>query len=105
MDGRLGTAPDRSNLVLLAAQLIVEQALEAKVRDEVGRARYERTEGEASGYRNGYRRGRMKTAEGMVESAAPQVRDTTDPPPLKWSALRYGFRAKEDHDAEEETQA
>src|SRR5215207_2053461 len=29
----------------------------------------------------------------------------TDPPPLKWSALRYGFRAKEDHDAEEETQA
>src|SRR5215213_6509005 len=23
----------------------------------------------------------------------------------KWSALRYGFRAKEDHDAEEETQA
>src|SRR5215203_4363103 len=28
-----------------------------------------------------------------------------DPPPLKWSALRYGFRAKEYHDAEEETQA
>src|SRR5215204_595117 len=28
-----------------------------------------------------------------------------DPPPLKWSVLRYGFRAKEDHDAEEETQA
>ena len=24
---------------------------------------------------------------------------------MKWSALRYGFRAKEDHDAEEETQA
>src|SRR5215203_2610358 len=23
----------------------------------------------------------------------------------KWSALRYGFRAKEDHDGEEETQA
>jgi hypothetical protein len=36
MDGRLGTAPDRSNLVLLAAQLIVEEALEAEVRDEVG---------------------------------------------------------------------
>src|SRR3954447_20023069 len=27
MDGRLGTAPDRSNLVLLAAQLILEEAL------------------------------------------------------------------------------
>src|SRR5215207_4520963 len=74
MDGRLGTAPDRSSLVLLAAQLIVEEALEAEVRDEVGRERYERTEGEASGYRNGYRRGRMKTAECMVKFAAPQVR-------------------------------
>ena len=43
MDGRLGTAPDRSNLVLLAAQLIVEEALEAEVRgNEVGRERYER---------------------------------------------------------------
>src|SRR5829696_1375940 len=30
---------------------------------------------------------------------------SSDPPPLKWSALRYGFRAKEDHDAEEDTQA
>src|SRR3954447_6807579 len=29
----------------------------------------------------------------------------SDPPPLKWSALSYGFRAEEDHDAEEETQA
>ena len=79
MDGRLGTAPDRSNLVLLAAQLILEEALEAEVRDEVGRERYERAEGEASGYRNGYRTGRMKTAEGVVEFAAPQVRDTAEP--------------------------
>src|SRR4051794_36277324 len=79
MDGRLGTAPARSNLVLLAAQLIVEEALEAEVRDEVGRERYERADGEASGYRNGYRTGRMKTAEGVVEFAAPQVRDTAEP--------------------------
>jgi hypothetical protein len=54
MDGRLVTAPDRSNLVLLAAQLILEEALEGEVRDEIGRDRYERAEGEASGYRNGY---------------------------------------------------
>ena len=79
MDGRLGTAPARSNLVLLAAQLIVEEALEAEVRDEVGRERYERADGDASGYRNGYRTGRMKTAEGVVEFAAPQVRDTAEP--------------------------
>src|SRR3954466_4969386 len=79
MDGRLGTAPDRSNLVLLAAQLILEEALEGEVRDEVGRERYQRADGEASGYRNGYRTGRMKTAEGVVEFAAPQVRDTAEP--------------------------
>ena len=54
IDGRLGTAPDRSSLVLLAAQLILEEALEAEVRDEVGRERYERADGAASGYRNGY---------------------------------------------------
>ena len=65
--------------MLLAAQLILEEALEAEVRDEVGRDRYERAHGEASGYRNGYRTGRMKTAEGVVEFAAPQVRETAEP--------------------------
>jgi transposase-like protein len=79
IDGRLATAPERSDLVRLAARLILEEALEGEVRDRLGRERYERTEGEPTGYRNGYRMGRMKTAEGMVEYAAPQVRDTTEP--------------------------
>lgn len=79
IDGRLGTAPDRSSLVLLAAELIVEEALEGEVRDEIGRERYERADDDAKGYRNGYRTGRMKTAEGMVEFSAPQVRDTPEP--------------------------
>jgi len=42
MDGRLGTAPERSSLVLLAAQLILEEALEGEVRDAIGRERYAR---------------------------------------------------------------
>jgi putative transposase len=79
MEGRLGTAPERSSLVLLAARLILEEALEGEVRDEIGRERYERADGEARGYRNGYRPGQMKTAEGMVEFSAPQVRDTPEP--------------------------
>src|SRR5215217_3443112 len=37
--------------------------------------------------------------------AANTVAHSIDPPPLKWSALRYGFGAKEDDDAEEETQS
>ena len=65
--------------MLLAAQLILEEALEGEARDKLGRERYERAEGEASGYRNGYRTGRMKTAEGMVEFAAPQVCDAPEP--------------------------
>jgi hypothetical protein len=41
-------------------------------------ARYERADGKATGYRNGYRPGQMKTAEGMVEFSAPQVRDAPE---------------------------
>ena len=79
IEGRLGTAPDRSSLLLLAARLILEKALEGEVRDRIGRERYRRADGEAEGYRNGYRHGRMKTAEGTFEFAAPQVRDTSEP--------------------------
>jgi putative transposase len=77
--GRQASAPERSDLMLLAARLILEEALEGEVRDRLGRERYERTEGPPTGYRNGYRTGRMKTAEGMVEYAAPQVRATSEP--------------------------
>jgi Transposase, Mutator family len=79
IEGRLGTAPARSSLVLLAARLILEEALEGEVRDEIGRERYERANGKAKGYRNGYRPSQMKTAEGVVEFCAPQVRDTPEP--------------------------
>jgi putative transposase len=51
--------------VLLAAQLILEEALEAEVRDEVGRERCGRLRPRRVGYRNGYRTGGMKTAEGV----------------------------------------
>src|SRR5689334_23016865 len=37
VEGGLGTAPDRSSLVLLAAQLSPEEALEAEVHDKLGR--------------------------------------------------------------------
>jgi transposase-like protein len=79
LDGRLETAPDRSSLVALAARLILEEALESEVRDVIGRERYERSEGAGAGYRNGYRMGRMKTAEGTVAFSAPQVRETSEP--------------------------
>ena len=66
MNGELGTAAGRSELVRLALRLIVEEALEGEVSDALGRERYERGEDGKAGYRNGYRPGKMKTAEGAV---------------------------------------
>ena len=79
MNGELGTATGRSDLVRLALRLIVEEALEGEVADVLGRERYERGDGEKAGYRNGYRPGKVKTAEGAVDYSAPQVRDTPEP--------------------------
>jgi transposase-like protein len=69
---------DRSALVRQAARLIVEEALEAEASQELGRGYYEHGAGER-GYRNGYRMGKVKTAEGVIEFAVPQVSDTAEP--------------------------
>jgi putative transposase len=70
--GRGGGENGRSDLVKLATRLIVEEALESEVDDQLGRAYY--AHGARAGHRNGYRRGRLKTAEGGIEYAVPQVR-------------------------------
>lgn len=62
-----------SELVRLAVQEIVEEALEGVTRDVLGRGYYERR-GELEGHRNGYRKGKLKTSEGQVDYAVPQVR-------------------------------
>jgi transposase-like protein len=71
-DGTTADSP-LSELVRLAVQEIVEEALEGVTRDLLGRGYYERR-GDHEGYRNGYRRGRLKTSEGEVRYAVPQVR-------------------------------
>ena len=79
MNGELGTASGRSDLVRLALRLIVAEALESEVAEALGRERYARGACEKAGYRNGYRTGKVKTAEGAVEYAAPQVREMPEP--------------------------
>jgi transposase-like protein len=71
--GRLSSEVGRSELVQLATRLIIEEGLEAEVRDALGRDYYERGAAAGGGYRNGVRRGRLKSAEGFIEYAAPQV--------------------------------
>ena len=79
MDGD-GTASDgRSELVRLAARLIIEEALEGEAEDALGRGYYARGAAPDAGYRNGYRMGRLKSAEGAIEYSAPQIADRAEP--------------------------
>jgi transposase-like protein len=64
-----------SRLGRLAAQLVLQRAVEEEVSAFLGRARYERSP-EAIGARNGVRPKRLQTAEGEVTLAMPQVRNT-----------------------------
>ena len=63
----------------LATRLIIEEALEAESRDALGRDYYEHGAAAGQGWRNGVRSGRLKTAEGMVDYAAPQVTGREEP--------------------------
>ncbi|HEX3520838.1 MAG TPA: transposase, partial [Stellaceae bacterium] len=63
----------------LAARLIIEEALEGEARDAVGRDYYARGATPGGGYRNGYRPGRVNSAEGAIEYSAPQIADRSAP--------------------------
>jgi transposase-like protein len=70
----------RSELVRLGVRKLVEEALEGEVEDELGRGYYRRGgEEERHGYRNGHPTSRLRTAEGSVEYATPQVSDREQP--------------------------
>lgn len=77
-DGGGAAEGDRGELVKLAARLIVEEALEEEVEDVIGRGYYAHGDG-SGGHRNGYRRGKLDSAEGRIEYAVPQVRGTLKP--------------------------
>ena len=62
-----------SMFMRLAVQKVVQQAIEQEVTDFLGRDRYERG-GEVNGYRNGYKPGWMRSAEGEIPLEIPQVR-------------------------------
>ena len=79
IEGRLASPDGRAELVKLATRLIVEEALEAECRDALGRDYYERGGEAGRGYRNGAREGRLRTAEGLIDFAAPQVAGREEP--------------------------
>jgi putative transposase len=59
--------------------LIVEEALEGEAGDALGRDYYEHGAHPGQGYRNGYRTGRLKTAEGLMEYSVPQIAGRDEP--------------------------
>ena len=78
-----------SALLRAGARKTIQELLEAEVTELLGRDRYERRETEATGYRNGYKRRRLDTAEGRLEIELPQVRDTAEPyQSAFWQALQ-----------------
>ncbi len=79
IEGRLSSPDGRAELVRLATRLIVEEAPEAESRDAPGREYYEHGASPAQGYRNRSRKGRLKTAEGLIEYAAPQIARRDEP--------------------------
>ena len=79
IEGEAATADGRGDLVKLATRLILEEALEAESRDALGREYYAHGAKPGRGWRNGVRTGRLKTAEGFVEYAAPQITGREEP--------------------------
>jgi putative transposase len=79
MEGRSEVGDGRSELVRLAARLIIEEALEGEARDALGRDYYARGATPGAGYRNGYRPGRVTSAEGAIAYSAPQIADRSEP--------------------------
>ena len=73
------SADGRSELVRLAARLIIEEALEGEAAGR-GWARLIRPRGgPGAGHSNGYRPGRVKSAEGAIDDSAPQIADRAEP--------------------------
>ena len=55
------------------------EALEGETADAIGRDYYEHGAQPGQGYRNGYRTGRLKTAEGLMDYSAPQIAGREEP--------------------------
>lgn len=69
-----------SALVETVTRLVVQELLEGEQRDFLGgRGRYGRRGEDQQGSRNGYERGRLRTAEGFIDVAVPQVRGAGEP--------------------------
>jgi putative transposase len=69
-----------SAFVEAVTRLVIQELVEGEQADFLGgRGHYERRDGGQVGSRNGYEPGRLRTAEGAIDIAVPQVRGTRSP--------------------------
>ena len=63
----------------LAAQAMLQTAMEIEAAEFIGRTSYQRREDDQATYRNGYKRRSIATGEGPIELHVPQTRDGAEP--------------------------
>jgi transposase-like protein len=76
-----GTSPmthPLDSFIRLGARYMMQVALEQEVQEFLGRAHYKRGHRINDGYRNGYKPRNLKSANGILQVAIPQVRDTDE---------------------------
>lgn len=85
-------------ILKLGMKKIVQEMLEEETKEYLGRDYYQREEmDEHTGYRNGYKPGKLKTAEGKLNIQRPQVSDS--PAPFRstlWGHINGNTSALED---------
>ena len=77
-----GEESSLSEFIRQSAALVMQECLEAEVKEYLGRGHYERSSGgeERSGvYRNGYEKRRVRSSEGPIDVQLPQLRNTLEP--------------------------
>src|SRR5437867_2084468 len=67
-----------NELLLRAAELMLQKAVEEEVQEFLGRGHYERAGEELRGYRNGYEDKKIRTGEGVIEVRMPQIRQARE---------------------------
>ena len=63
----------------LAAQAMLQRAVEVEAAEFIGRGTYERRSGEESTYRNGYKPRHVSTGEGPIDLLVPQTHNGPEP--------------------------
>lgn len=74
-----GSQESFSGYCRLAAQAMLQTAMEVEATDFIGRSSYQRRQDDQGIYRNGYKRRRVATGEGSIALHVPQTRDGLEP--------------------------